>query len=234
MALANKNASKNESGWLLGLIRCRQCNRNFVLAGDRKGEHVFYACPGALCQTSHLEKCFSIAAGELEQVVIREALQKILPPAAAAMTEAERKLSHAPSDRQKCLELALEQARYEAGRRQRQFDAVEPENRLVIRTITSQWEQALAKVEQLELELQKEIEKQQPTDESQCQEPSAAAEDFPRGAILLAGDGRTKRRIVCKLIEEITAKTEPDREGRNFTIRWAGGEQTEIHLERNE
>jgi hypothetical protein len=230
----NKNASKNESGWLLGLIVCRQCNRNFVLAGDRKGRQIFYACPGAPSQTSQLEGCFPIAAAELEQAVIREALQKILPPAAAAVTEAERSLSHAPSDRQKYLELALEQARYEAGRRQRQFDAVEPENRLVIRTITSQWEQALAKVEELEIELQKEIEKQQPSDESHYQKANAAAEDFPRGSILLASDGRTKRRIVCKLITEIAAQTQADREGRNFTIRWAGGEQTEFRLVRNE
>jgi hypothetical protein len=38
----------------------------------------------------------------------------------------------------------LERARYEAERARRQFDAVEPENRLVARTLERQWEQALA------------------------------------------------------------------------------------------
>ncbi|MGH7453275.1 MAG: hypothetical protein ACRENG_18135, partial [bacterium] len=95
-------------------------------------------------------------------------------------------------------------------------------------------EQALAKVEQLKMELLRETEKLQPTDESQCQESYAAAEDFPRGSILLSGDEWTKKLIVCKLIEAIVAKTKPDREWGYFTIRWAGGEQTEIRLKRNE
>jgi hypothetical protein len=38
----------------------------------------------------------------------------------------------------------LERARYEAKRRRRQYDAVEPENRLVARTLERQWEQSLA------------------------------------------------------------------------------------------
>jgi len=38
----------------------------------------------------------------------------------------------------------LERARYQAERARRQYDAVEPENRLVARTLEQRWEEALA------------------------------------------------------------------------------------------
>ena len=47
--------------------------------------------------------------------------------ALAAMTEQER----VGTDRNRQLEIALEQARFEAARAGRQYDAVEPENRIV-------------------------------------------------------------------------------------------------------
>jgi len=48
------------------------------------------------------------------------------------------------------VELALERARYEAKRAQRQFDAVEPENRLVAAELEGRWNGALAQVAELE------------------------------------------------------------------------------------
>ncbi len=49
-------------------------------------------------------------------------------------------------------QLRLERARYEAQRAERQYQAVEPENRLVARNLERQWETALRTVEQLEHE----------------------------------------------------------------------------------
>ncbi|MGH8884725.1 MAG: hypothetical protein ACRDYX_06040 [Egibacteraceae bacterium] len=50
-------------------------------------------------------------------------------------------------------ELAVERARYEADRARRQYDAVEPENRLVARTLERVWEQTLGEVRRTESEL---------------------------------------------------------------------------------
>ena len=44
----------------------------------------------------------------------------------------------------------IERAEYEAERRRRQFDACEPENRLVARTLEREWEQRLAEVRHAE------------------------------------------------------------------------------------
>jgi hypothetical protein len=49
-------------------------------------------------------------------------------------------------------ELRLERARYQAKRAERQYQAVEPENRLVARSLEKQWEEQLRAVETAEKE----------------------------------------------------------------------------------
>jgi len=147
--------------------------------------------------------------------------------------DAEKKLAAECSERQKHLELALEQAHYEADRRRRQFDAVEPENRPVIREVQALWKQALAKVETLEQELQQEKAKYRPFDESKRQPLYDLANDLPRLWNLPSTDDRSKTLIIRTLIEDIIARAEPDRDSNGFTIHWAGGVHSEIRLKRN-
>ena len=49
-------------------------------------------------------------------------------------------------------ELRLERTRYQAKRAERQYQAVEPENRLVARSLEKQWEERLRGVESVEKE----------------------------------------------------------------------------------
>ena len=49
--------------------------------------------------------------------------------------------------------LALEQAHYEAARSHRQYDAVDPENRLVAGDLERRWNERIAEVTRLEEEL---------------------------------------------------------------------------------
>lgn len=50
------------------------------------------------------------------------------------------------------MELALEQARYKAARARRQYDAVEPNNRLVATELEDRWNERLVAVRALEAE----------------------------------------------------------------------------------
>src|SRR5271170_7719600 len=74
-----------------------------------------------------------------------------------------------------------ERARYEAERARRQYDAVEPENRLVARSLERVWEDRLRQVEQIDAEYES-WRRQQPT--------SLAAAD--RGQILSLGEDLPK------------------------------------------
>ncbi len=65
------------------------------------------------------------------------------PAALTATARALAEVETAHAQRLDAFELAVERARYEANRARRQFDAVEPENRLVARTLEGAWESAL-------------------------------------------------------------------------------------------
>ena len=64
-----------------------------------------------------------------------------------ACTEAVGELERAHEERLCGQRLAVERAEFEAGRAERQFDACEPENRLVARTLERAWEQTLSRLE---------------------------------------------------------------------------------------
>jgi predicted DNA-binding transcriptional regulator AlpA len=98
--------------------------------------------------------CASPSAGiRLEQVILAE-LFKVLEPASLEATA--KALAEAEDHYRRNLaafELAVERARYEAERARRQYDAVEPENRLVARTLERAWEDRLAAVRHAENDL---------------------------------------------------------------------------------
>ena len=74
--------------------------------------------------------------------------QLTLALAALAQVEQEEHAAH------KQWELRLERVRYQAQRAERQYQAVEPENRLVARSLEKQWEEQLRAVEAVEKEYQ--------------------------------------------------------------------------------
>ena len=73
-------------------------------------------------------------------------LEAVTPAGIAASANAVIELTEQHDARLAGQRLALERAEYEADRAHRQFDACEPENRLVARTLENKLEAALAGV----------------------------------------------------------------------------------------
>ena len=77
----------------------------------------------------------------------------IAPGAIEAALEAAGGADEQAGATRRTLELELRQARYETDRAQRQYDAVEPEHRLVVETLERRWNAALERVAELEQRL---------------------------------------------------------------------------------
>ena len=228
---ASKGAPKMGSSVLSGLINCGHCGRKLTVKySGRDGRSVRYICRGSFRTTGQTDNCITANGKKLEAAIVREVLNTVHPIAIHAAIAAEQQLLAERTQREQHLELALEQARYEANRRQRQFDAIEPENRIVLRQVQALWNKALAKVEQLEHQLKQEQQRHRPFDEAQRQQLYELAHDLPRLWELKSTNERTKKRIVRTLIEGIIAKKESDSEWICFIIRWAGGVHSEIRL----
>ena len=89
----------------------------------------------------------------MENRVLEEVFAVLEPAALAATTQALTDAEQAHTATVRAFELTVERARYEADRARRQYDAVEPENRLVARTLERTLEAKLAAQRQAERDL---------------------------------------------------------------------------------
>src|SRR4051794_10256065 len=89
-------------------------------------------------------RCQSLSGGALDELVAGLALEVLRPSAIEVSLQLAEDVELERARRHRQWALRLEQARYEVERAQRQYDAVEPENRLVARTLEQRWEAALA------------------------------------------------------------------------------------------
>ena len=120
------------------------------------------------------------------------------------------------------LERDLQAARYAASRAQRQYDAADPENRLVTDELERRWNQALARVHEIEQRVAERNEKPS--------EPPPALADFTALAERLETlwehpetDPRLKKRIVRSLIHEIVVDLDGATSEVVLVIHWIGG-----------
>jgi len=142
-------AAREGRALLQGLIRCGRCGRRMQVGYSGKTLVPNYACVRGN-QLYGTGRCQSVGGRRIERVVL-DAVFEALRPAGIEATL--RAIEHANSDHQarvRSAELALERARIHADRARRQFDACEPENRLVARTLEREWEQRLTDVRHAE------------------------------------------------------------------------------------
>jgi len=98
-------------------------------------------------------ECQTLGGRLLEQSVLDELFEVLQPAALAATVEAFKEAEAHHAQRTKAFALAVERARFEADRAHRQFEQVEPENRLVARTLERAWEGKLAALRRAESDL---------------------------------------------------------------------------------
>jgi hypothetical protein len=130
------------------------------------------------------------------------------------------------------LERDLEAARYAAERARRQYDASDPENRLVTAELERRWNPALQHMHEIEVRI---LQHGVAID----QDPVASGEDYRQLASQLediwtdpATSARLKKRIVRTLIEEVLVDLDSPQGELILTLHWKGGVHTELRLPR--
>jgi DNA invertase Pin-like site-specific DNA recombinase len=146
----SSGAAKSGPTLLSGLLRCGRCGRKLqVQYSGSHGEVGRYACRGRRDERGSAP-CHSLGSLRVDQAVASELLEAIAPAGIEAALHASEHRVAADQTRRDAVALALERARYEAARAQRQYDATEPENRLVAAELEGRWNAALTKVRELE------------------------------------------------------------------------------------
>jgi hypothetical protein len=167
--------------------------------------------------------CQGLAGGVLDDLVAAQVLAGLEPAAlelslaAAEDIEQERARLHRNWQQQ------VERARYQAERAQRQYDAAEPENRLVVRELERRWEEALKEQRRLEEAYARFSRDQLRGLSAYEREPiRALARDRPALWQAPATTAADRQRIVRLLVEEVVVTVRGESEWVDVTIHWAG------------
>ncbi len=152
---ANRRPARGDAGgaprqgkaMLAGLVRCGICGRMMQVAyWGGSGRLPAYACSKAASEVASAAVCQRVGGRRVDEAVLAAVFEALEPASLAATAAA---LAEAETEHIRGLaafEAAVERARYEAERARRQFDAVEPENRLVARGLEAAWEARLGEV----------------------------------------------------------------------------------------
>jgi hypothetical protein len=168
----------------------------------------------------------------VDEAVCREVLGVLGPIGVQAALHAIEQHADDEHAKRRQLELALEQARFEAARAQRQFDAVDPGNRLVAAELERRWNERLAQVSRREAEIEAlQAQPDASLTPRQREELMALGTDLPRVWFHPAAGNELRKRILRCVIKEIVARVA---EGRvELIIHWQGGDHTELSVVKN-
>jgi excisionase family DNA binding protein len=224
---------RNGGGILAGLLRCGHCGRKLKIHHNGLRGVARYICEEASLGFGVGTRCISFGNMRIDGAVSAEVLRAISPLAIEASVDVATECKHAGTERINQLTLALEQARYEAERARRQYDSVEPENRIVASELERRWNERLTVVARIEQDLQLARDERPATSLSEAQamelltlpEDLAQVWNHPNVAV------ETRKRILRAVIEEIVVVVEPAH--LNLKLHWKGGAHTSLDVPKN-
>ncbi|MEU7916966.1 recombinase family protein [Microbispora bryophytorum] len=229
---ASPGAARDGSALLAGLLRCGLCgggHRMTVRYHTPAGRNLAH---GYVCAYNQVNfgtggPCQHIAGPALDAYVTGQVLAALSPAALEVSLLAVEQAHSERATLDRLWRQRLERARYAADRARRQYQLAEPENRLVVRQLETDWEAALAEIDRLQADYQ------HFTDA--C--PVTLTAGQRHRIQLLAGDVPEiwhaptttvvdRKELLRTVIDKITVSVVGDSELVDVTITWAGGHQT--------
>ena len=211
---------------LPGLLRCGHCGRK--LHASYSGKLGRYSCYGA--RMNHgTARCISISGLSIDGAVSAEVLRILKPLGMEAAVKAVDAQTSRTSAAQRQLELSLQQARYEAAHARRQYDAVDPANRLVAAELERRWNDALQAVRRTEAEIASiVVATPPPLGERERQQLMRLGADLELAWSHPAATAATRKRIMRTALNEIVVR----KEGLliNMILHWKGGDHTALQV----
>lgn len=228
-----KGAAKSGPALLAGLLRCGKCGRKlFVSYGGNGGRVPRYACQGERVERGGAP-CQSLGGLRIDQAVCEQVLQAVQPAGIDAALRALEQAGEEHSEKRRFIETALEKARYEASYAQRQYDAVDPHNRLVAGELEARWNAALVRVGEFEAQLE-ELDRQRTVLSEEQEARLRDLGDDLRALWTCPGTSADlKKRLVRTVLHEIVISDNEDRGEHILYLHWQGGVHTELRVSRN-
>lgn len=225
-----RGVAREGAALLTGLVRCGRCGQRMATLHEDGNPR--YKC-------SHGEvtyggpRCQSVAAHPVDQVVEALLLRALEPSALEVSMAVAADVERERAREEQLWQQRLERAHYEVERVRRQYDVVEPENRLVARTLERSLEERLVAEQKLQEEHRR-ARAAQPVSLTEAERSAirALATEMPKVWHSPTTTNAQRKEVVRQLLEEARVKVVGDSEQVELTLRWAGGHETATTLTR--
>ncbi|MCA1679853.1 MAG: recombinase family protein [Actinobacteria bacterium] len=222
---------------LQGLVRCGRCGRRmhsaYSGARSRQGYARRYYCDpreGEVARNGGAgPECQGLGGRQLDEAMLEEVFRVLEPAAITATAKALADQEASEAARLRAFETAVERSRYEAERARRQFDACEPENRLVARTLEAAWEQRLRDLERAEADLvTQRARRTSPLTAEELEQLQRAGADLRAIFDAPTTSQRDRKLLLRAVISEICVTVDRDAGTIDVSITWEGGAKTQL------
>lgn len=228
-AAGSRGAPKKGSALLAGILRCRRCGRKLTVQyTGAKHDIPRYGCVRGRLDYGE-PKCIAFGGLRVDDVVEAALMAVVQPAAVQAARDAEAQVAARRDEAREALGRELEAARYAADRAFRQYDAADPENRLVAGELEGRWNRALARVAEIEGRIA-DHDAAVPIAVPDTLSFGALADDLQAVWSAPGTDARLRKRIVRTVIHEVVADIDDAASEIVLTIHWMGGAHTEHRL----
>jgi DNA invertase Pin-like site-specific DNA recombinase len=232
VASGGSRAPKRGAALLTGLLRCSRCGRKLVVryTGSRR-DVLRYCCERAWLDNGE-PTCIAFGGTSVDDAIGGEVLRVVEPAATEAAVLAERQAVAVRDEVLHALRCDMEAARYAANRAFKQYDAADPENRLVADELEVRWNQALEQVQGVQRRIEEHAREAQALVAPQLADFEELASNLAEVWSSPETDVRLKKRIVRTLIKEVLADIDVEASEVVITVHWQGGLHTELRLPR--
>ncbi len=227
-------AIREGTALLQGLATCGLCGRRLRVYYQGKRNTPGYYCPNNTIVNGRGERCLRVGGLRIDKAVSQAFLDAITPAGMEAALQAEQQCEAEYQAAVQQWRRQVERAEYETQRAERRYRSVEPENRLVARTLEAEWEQQLSELASAQAELARQ----------EQQRPESLTDEQRRYLFTLGHDlnqvwgastttDRDRKELLNLLLEEVNIRVEKSDTQNTavLTLRWRGGAITELNVD---
>ena len=202
-----------------GIIACGSCGKP-MRTNYHSDARPAYECSSRADRLT-TPTCRSVCAATVDDAVAGALLAALTPHEVGLALAAADQVADRHQRASRAAELAVERARYDADRAERAFHAVEPDNRLVARSLETRWEARLAALADAEQALAAITDTLPPLPSRADLEALAA--DLPGLWHAPTTSHKDRKRLLRTLIADVTLLPETDPGMVHIGIRWHTG-----------
>jgi len=229
---SHTGAPREGHGLLQGLVRCGHCGRQMYVnyGGASARRTLQYRCSRRFVAQAPLDECQIVGGKRIETAVVAAFLAVTADAGVEAAALAGEQLRAEIESAERSWQFLIEKAEYEAQRAERQYAAVEPENRTVARELERRWNERLGELDVVRAKAAAARQHRRPLSDDEVARAQALGRNLDAVWNAATTTVRDRKRLLRALIEEVQVRTDEKRH--RVRIVWKGGAVTDRDIVR--